>query len=360
MSLVAVLGFLAIIATYWGVKRFRAWAEQRQIIDMPNERSSHTRPTPRGGGLIIVGVTLFFGAILAAALVPDSIWHVYLPFAAGAILVASISWLDDLRSLSNSARLAAHLSGAVIAIAGLGYWRTLALPFLGTVTLGWWGALITALWIVGLTNAYNFMDGTDGIAGGQAVIGGLGWAFLGWQAGQPLVSGLGFVVACSSTGFLVHNWPPARIFMGDVGSAFLGYTLAVLPVMFGFYGKESPGAPVVGLMLVWPFVFDTTFTFIRRLFRRENVFAAHRSHLYQRISTAHSGHARVALLYSGLALVGVILAQVWSARVLDGEVTCLLALPVLFLGLWAFVVIDERRQTDGTKSGLTACEQTQK
>ena len=151
MSLVAVLGFMAIIATYWGVRRFRAWAEQRQIIDMPNERSSHTRPTPRGGGLIIVGVTLFFGAILAATLVPDSIWHVYLPFAAGAILVAAISWLDDLRSLSNSARLAAHLSGAVIVIAGLGYWRTLALPFFGTITLGWWGALITALWIVGLT-----------------------------------------------------------------------------------------------------------------------------------------------------------------------------------------------------------------
>jgi hypothetical protein len=195
MSFVAVLGFMAIIATCWGVWRFRAWAEQRQIVDMPNERSSHTRPTPRGGGLIIVGVTLFFGAILAATLVPDSIWHVYLPFAAGAILIAAISWLDDLRSLSNSARLAAHLSGAVFAIAGLGYWRTLALPFFGTITLGWWGALITALWIVGLTNAYNFMDGTDW---NRRRAGSHRWAGMGISglAGGPTAGFRAWILGC--------------------------------------------------------------------------------------------------------------------------------------------------------------------
>jgi UDP-N-acetylmuramyl pentapeptide phosphotransferase/UDP-N-acetylglucosamine-1-phosphate transferase len=197
---------------------------------------------------------------------------------------------------------------------------------------------------VGLTNAYNFMDGTDGIAACQALAAGLGWALLGWQGGVPIVAGIGLLIACGSLGFLIHNWPPARIFMGDVGSAFLGYSLAVLPVMYFHFRKDSPGAPIVGLLLVWPFVFDTAFTFLRRLLRRENVFAAHRSHLYQRMSSARSGHARVALLYSGLALAGCALAQVWSTRVAGGAVAGTAVLPFLCLGLWALAVILERRR----------------
>jgi UDP-N-acetylmuramyl pentapeptide phosphotransferase/UDP-N-acetylglucosamine-1-phosphate transferase len=344
ISMPVILACITVAATYCGVAFFRSWAVRRQVLDIPNERSSHTRPTPRGGGLVIVVVTLLGGWVLAAASDLRSMWLPYLSYATGALLVAVISWLDDLRPLPSSIRLGVHLGAAVIVIGGLGYWRTLALPLVGSITLGWWGALLTAVWIVGLTNAYNFMDGTDGIAGVQALVGGLGWALLGWKTDQSLVSGLGLATAGSSLGFLFHNWPPARIFMGDVGSAFLGYTLAVLPVMYGFFSQRSPGVPVVGLLLVWPFVFDTSFTFIRRLRRRENVFVSHRSHLYQRMSTAETGHARIALLYSGLALAGGLLAQVWSARVVGGEVNCLLALPVLCLGLWIFVAIHERRR----------------
>jgi UDP-N-acetylmuramyl pentapeptide phosphotransferase/UDP-N-acetylglucosamine-1-phosphate transferase len=344
MLLAGILGLIAALATYYGVARFRVWAERRQIVDLPNERSSHTRATPRGGGLVIVAVTLLCGSLLALVQDPPRFWQPYLAYMAGALVVAAVSWLDDLRSLPNSIRFSIHLLGAGIAIAGLGYWDTLALPVLGTIPLGGWGAVITAVWIVGLTNAYNFMDGTDGIAGCQALVAGFAWALLGWQAGMTILAGIGLLIACSSLGFLIHNWPPARIFMGDVGSAFLGYSLAVLPVMYVFFSKDSPGAPVVGLLLVWPFVFDTAFTFIRRLLRRENVFAAHRAHIYQRMSSARSGHARVALLYSGLALVGCALARVWSTRVAGGDVTGIAVLPFLCLGLWAFVEILERRQ----------------
>lgn len=358
MFLAVILSLIAVVATYGGVARFRLWAERRQIVDLPNARSSHTRPTPRGGGVIIVVVTLLCGGLQAAALSPTSLLAPYFVYAAGAFLVAGVSWLDDLRSLARSIRFAVHLLGAMVAIAGFGYWSTLALPLLGTVALGWWGAVITAVWIVGLTNAFNFMDGTDGIAAGQALVAGLGWALLGWKAGYPLLGGLGLLVAGSSLGFLTHNWPPARIFMGDVGSAFLGYTLAVLPVMYGFFSRSSAGAPIVGLLLVWPFVFDTAFTFIRRLCRRENVFAAHRSHLYQRMTSAHSGHSRVALIYSGLALAGGILAQVWSTRVVAGAVNSLLALPVLCLGLWALAAFQESRQAVAEKSCHAALEKT--
>ena len=100
---------------------------------------------------------------------------------------------------------------------------------------------------------------------------------------------------------------------------------------------------MVGLLLVWPFVFDTAFTFLRRLFKRENVFEAHRSHLYQRMSSVRSGHEKVALVYSGMTLIGCLLAQVWSTRVIDGRVNCLLALPVFCVGLWALATACERR-----------------
>jgi UDP-N-acetylmuramyl pentapeptide phosphotransferase/UDP-N-acetylglucosamine-1-phosphate transferase len=258
-----------------------------------------------------------------------------LAYAIGAVLIIAISGWDDLRSLPNRLRFAAHLLAACIAVWGCGYWATIALPGLGNVTLGLAGLPVTILWIVGLTNAYNFMDGIDGIAGGQAVAAGIGWAVLGWLTGQPLVSILGLLLAATNLGFLGHNWPPARIFMGDVGSAFLGYTFAVLPVIAA---QHNPRLAVAGVLLVWPFVFDAAFTFLRRLRHRENVFAAHRSHLYQRLIIAGYSHRFVALLYIGLALAGVILALAWYSGNQAGNLAPVLASPLLCVGLWRYVV----------------------
>jgi UDP-N-acetylmuramyl pentapeptide phosphotransferase/UDP-N-acetylglucosamine-1-phosphate transferase len=139
-------------------------------------------------------------------------------------------------------------------------------PFLGDLRLYSLGIPIALFWIMGLTNAYNFMDGIDGIAAGQAIVAGLGWAVIGWVNGQPLVGVLGVLIAATSLGFLGHNWPPARIFMGDVGSAFLGYTFAILPLMFapGSAGTDSTVALIWAILLVWPFLFDTSYTLMRR------------------------------------------------------------------------------------------------
>jgi UDP-N-acetylmuramyl pentapeptide phosphotransferase/UDP-N-acetylglucosamine-1-phosphate transferase len=335
MVAAGILGLIAAVVTYAGVARYRLWAERHQILDLPNERSSHTYPTPRGGGLILVIVTLAFGWMLSAGAAGPAWRPAYLYYAAGASLIAAVSWLDDLRSLAKWTRLLVHILGAVIAISGLGYWHSIQLPLLGAVTLGWWGSLVTALWIVGLTNAYNFMDGIDAIAGGQALVGGLAWALLGWTGGHPLVGGIGWLLACSSVGFLIHNWHPARVFLGDVGSAFMGYTLAVLPLMYGFFDKESARAPLAGLLVVWPFVFDTSLTFMQRLWRGENVFMAHRKHLYQRMAFARAGHMRVALLYAGLAMAGCVLALLWSMHMAQASLVILIALPALCLGLFA-------------------------
>lgn len=339
-----LLGVAALVLSYLGVAALRVWAERRQILDIPNERSSHTRPTPRGGGLIIALVSTV-GLVLAWFVDPDWSPAALLAYLGGAWLIASVSWLDDLRSLPNRVRFAAHAGGAILALLAFDHWRIVSVPLVGAFDLGWLGLLITFIWIVGLTNAYNFMDGIDGIAGAQAVVAGIGWAVLGGLSGQPLVGILGLLLAAGSLGFLGHNWPPARIFMGDVGSAFLGYSFAVLPLIAA---QQNPRLAVVGVLLVWPFVFDAAFTFMRRLRNHENVFVAHRSHLYQRLVIAGCSHRTVTLLYIGLAAAGVLLALFWTLDVPGSGSVIVLSIPLLCLGLWAYVVRRERPQPLGT------------
>jgi UDP-N-acetylmuramyl pentapeptide phosphotransferase/UDP-N-acetylglucosamine-1-phosphate transferase len=272
-------------------------------------------------------------------------------YAFGVGLIATVSWFDDLQTLPNRVRFAVHSLAAILAIIGLGYWDELNVPLLGQVHLGWVGLPITFLWIVGLTNAYNFMDGIDGIAGGQAVVAGLGWAILGIVTDQQFVSILGALLAATSLGFLFHNWPPARIFMGDVGSAFLGFSFACLAVIAA---NREPALAIAGVLLVWPFVFDTLFTFFRRLKNRENVFSAHRSHLYQRLVISGYSHRSVTLLYMGLNVLGLLLALLVIAKNTWADVSVIIVLLLSCSGLWGFTVIREQTvlQTKNSNGAL--------
>ena len=330
----AFAGIAAFAAAAGLAGAVRSWAARRRILDVPNERSSHTVPTPRVGGLAIVGVTVIgigiAGALGVLAIESSLAWAV-----TGSILVAGVSFLDDIGELIPPVRLAAHVAAAlpvVIVCKGL---PAAVIPGVGTVRLGWAGAVLAVVWVVGLTNAFNFMDGIDGIAGGQALVAGLGWAAL---AGAPAVRFAGVMLAASSAGFLVHNWAPARLFMGDVGSAFLGYWLAVLPLVAA---RGDGRSLVLGAVFVWPFVFDTTFTLLRRLRRRENVFAAHRSHLYQRLVIAGWPHRSVSGLYLALAVLGVASAGAWRAGRVAAWVVAA-AIGAAAAGLWALVVWRER------------------
>ena len=342
-ALILGSSILALGITWAGVGYFRRWAERRQILDLPNERSSHTLPTPRGGGLVVVVVTLLFASV-CAAIENGAAGRTFLVYSAGAVLIASVSWLDDLHPIPRWVRLAVHAAASAVTVAGITYWSALTLPFFGAVQLGGWGALMTALWVVGLTNAYNFMDGIDGIAGGQALVAGLAWWFMCKGSFFPLDC-LSLLVAAASLGFLIHNWPPASIFMGDVGSAFIGYTLAVFPLMYESLSADVDKGEslVMGVLFVWPFVFDTAFTFLRRLFRRENVFEAHRSHLYQRLVISGWSHRRVTILYIGLALVGGLLAAMWPLRAAAGDLTCFAPVSLLAALLWILVNVAERQ-----------------
>jgi UDP-N-acetylmuramyl pentapeptide phosphotransferase/UDP-N-acetylglucosamine-1-phosphate transferase len=296
------ISILAFTLSFLLVLGIRRWAENRHILDVPNSRRSNTHPIARGGGLAIVIVTLMFSGVLW---VVNPHWTIFesIVLVIGGLIVAGISGWDDLHPLPYWIRFAVHIAVAGLIIIGIGYWQILQLPFIGKFSIGLLGLPVTLLWIVGLINAYNFMDGIDGIAGGQGVIAGLGWAFFGWISGQFIIAGIGLVLVASCLGFLGHNWPPARIFMGDVGSAFLGYTFAVLPIVTV---QQDPRLAIAGVLLVWPFVFDTLFTFFCRLFRHENVFTAHRTHLYQRLVDTGYSHKKVASLYIGLAIIGLV------------------------------------------------------
>lgn len=293
----AFLVFFLLTAA--GVEAYRRWSLRRGILDHPNERSSHEDPTPRGAGLVIFLVSLAayvgFGAFGNFALS----WG----YIAGAIVLAVVSWLDDLVSLSFVHRLIAHSAAALLLMADAGYVSSLDLPFAGVVSLGVAGPVLTFIWIVGFLNAFNFMDGIDGIAGSQGFVAAAGWFGAGILLGSPVFAIYGCVIAAACLGFLFFNWQPAKIFMGDVGSCFLGFTLAAMPLLD--QTALRPRIFLVAVAFVWPFVFDAVFTFLRRLVSGQKVWQPHREHIYQQMVIAGTPHFAATILYAFIAAAGV-------------------------------------------------------
>jgi len=332
-------GIAILVASFAGVGWMRRWSVRKGVLDHPNERSSHKTPVPRGGGaaIVVVVILVLLGWTLASPQAIDLKPIVLL--ISGALMVAATGWMDDVSSLRALPRLVVQFAAALLAIAAFGYIRHITLPGIAPLHLGMIGFPLTILWIVGLTNAFNFMDGIDGIAGGQAVVAGCGFALAGTMFSQPLVTFAGAVLALSSLGFLFHNWQPARIFMGDTGSGFIGYLLAVLGIADG---GSSARLLFGAALFLWPFIFDATFTMIRRLTRGENVMSAHRSHLYQRLVISGLSHAGVSTLYIMLALIGC--SMFFTLEAGDASpVLFYIGLPAAAAALWLLTVGAERR-----------------
>ncbi|MGB7210100.1 MAG: glycosyltransferase family 4 protein [Pyrinomonadaceae bacterium] len=312
---------IAFIASYFGVEIFRRWSLHAGLLDVPNNRSSHGSPTPRGAGLIIVLVSLILYSVTSHFLTHNFKWH----YVVAASLVASISWLDDLYSIPFAPRLLVHSVSAAILIWGVGFWTGIYLPGFGlTLEVGNFGAIIAFLWIVWMINAYNFMDGIDGIASAQAVLAGVSWLLLGYVFGYTNIYFTGGILAFSCLGFLIHNWSPAKVFMGDIGSAFLGFTFAALPLIaVEEKPSDSPMLLFAGVIFVWFFLFDTVFTFFRRAVRGEKVWTAHREHLYQRMTKTGHSHGYVTLLYAGFT--AIVIASLFAG--------------IIFRGKWEFLAV---------------------
>jgi len=305
------------------------------LLDIPNQRSMHAQATPRGGGLAIVVVSLI-GLMATLVVEPRPDWAVFGGYVAGALLIAGVSFLDDLNKVPAGYRLATHFVAAVLMVAGLAPQLTAGKE--GAIAWLIVGAGI--LWTVGLTNAYNFMDGIDGLAATQGIVTGTGWAVLAAVSHKPFLELFALLIAAGCIGFLIHNWPPARIFMGDVGSAFLGFTFAYLALAIQ---PVTPLVTLVGALLLWPFIFDATLAVLRRAVRGENIFAAHRSHLYQRLVLAGWHHGSVAALYGAFAMVVFFVGLEWQlTRSAAIGYVLFAALFLLSSGLWFLVNCAER------------------
>ena len=298
------------------------------LIDLPNVRSSHVVPTPRGGGIgIVVGICV---AGLALAACGRLAWQVAALCAGAGGAVALIGYIDDRRGLPARVRFLVHMVAAAAVVA-------LTWPWAGAMSDGWLGgAAFVVFWILAigwLTNLYNFMDGIDGLAGSEAVFVFGGAAALSFMTGSPSGwTALFLAMSLGVAGFLCWNWPPARIFMGDVGSGFLGFMVGSLALATWVDGVLSP---FTWLVLVSLFVADATVTLLRRFARRERWYSAHRSHAYQWLSRTRLGHAGVTRLSWAWNIAVVLPAAWWTLASPEHAIVVTAAVLVVSFGLAA-------------------------
>lgn len=284
--IVVAAAALALSAALTGV--VLRLALRHGLLDLPNERSSHIVPTPRGGGMAIV-IASAMGLILLSAF--GAVEHSLLvPLLGGGIAVAVVGFLDDRHRLSASVRLLVHAAAAVSALIVLGGLPPIQLGE-SVLRFGWGGVVIATLGIIWVLNLFNFMDGIDGIAAAEAVfVVGAGVLVSGLSAADGSASNGAIVFGAACLGFLPWNWAPAKIFMGDVGSGYLGYVIAVLAIASA---RDQPTALLSWLILGGVFFCDATVTLMRRLVRGERVSQAHRSHAYQWLARRWHSHRRV-------------------------------------------------------------------
>jgi UDP-GlcNAc:undecaprenyl-phosphate GlcNAc-1-phosphate transferase len=282
-------------------------------LDHPGARSSHTRATPKGGGVGIVVAFVLGTSLLvhggAHASVPD---FAFAGLIAAAIFIAAISYTDDLRDWPFIIKLAAQLAAAMVAITCGIRFRILHLPWVGAVDTGWFGIPLTAAWVVFATNALNFIDGLNGLASGAVAIACLFLAGFAWAQGDGFVQAAALVLAAGIAGFLPFNYPKARIFMGDVGSQFIGFISAVLGVLASRYGAQTLSVLLVP-MLLFGVYFDVLFTLVRRFLAGDRLTEAHRSHLYQVAHRAGIPAAAVTLVHWAMVMWGGLCCLAFSA-----------------------------------------------
>ena len=293
-ALMLLLLFLLTVVLVYGVRHYAL----RFLLDTPNHRSAHQLPTPRGGGLACVLAFVVAAVYLFA--INRLLLH-ELGLVAIGLIVAGVGFWDDHRHVPARWRLLAHFCAALLVMLCLQGLPTVPLPFaFGELDLGWSGYLLGLLFLVWVLNLFNFMDGADGIAASEALFVSAGLAGFMWGINVNLaLLALSLAVVC--LGFLVWNWPPAKIFMGDVGSSFIGFMLGVLILLFSHTNSLFG---IMGLILFAVFVVDASVTLFRRVLTGHKCYEAHCDHAYQRLVRRYqpNGHFRVV---TGMTLINI-------------------------------------------------------
>jgi len=326
LAIIALIGLGSLLLTGWT----KAVALKGNLLDVPNSRSSHQVPTPRGGGLAIVVMTLlsfqvgwifdWISANVAGAL------------AGGGIVVAVIGFLDDQSGVAARWRLLVHVLAAVWVLFWISPAYSVPIP-VGDLVLGRAGAVLSAVWIIWVLNLYNFMDGIDGIAGVEAVTVSAGATALLAYSGDYDLAYITAAIGASAVGFLFWNWPPAKIFMGDVGSGYLGFLFAVLALTAHSTSNTTLWS---WLILLGVFLVDASLTLLRRSLRLEPIYQAHRSHAYQQAALKFDSHMPVTIAVGIINLLWLLpLSFAASRNPAWGAIFVAVAwAPLLVLAIW--------------------------
>jgi Fuc2NAc and GlcNAc transferase len=331
--IITLLSVVLVVASAVATRQLIVNSHRFSKMDIPNERSSHITPTPRGGGIAFVAASLigFLLLLLNNALNGTEL----LALCCAGSIVAIAGHLDDRQKISGATvRLVLHAISAVILIVGVGIPSELAI-FERTVNTGLVGSILGVVYLVWLLNLFNFMDGTDGIAASEAIFVVLAGAFLNFHVISDANHSVAAVVLAASTfGFILYNWSPAKIFMGDVGSGFLGIVIGGLSLIAA---NQDPELLWVWIILLAVFVSDATVTLIRRLLRKQKPHVAHRSHAYQHLAIRLNSHAKVALLVLAVNIVWLLpIAFFVADKQLAGTTGVIIAYVPLLVAALAF------------------------
>ncbi len=317
LEIILVGGTILAVWTAWLTRKIRDHALRIGMLDIPNERSSHTVPTPRGGGLAIV-INVLAGVFIMALVLKTNIPWLWI-LLVGGLLVVGVGWLDDRFSLKPIIRLMIHILAALVIVLWIGSNLEIVLQLVSL--RGPFAYAFIILFTVWNINAYNFMDGMDGQAASQAVIVSVIAGLLAYINGNLPLAFVYFLVGASCLGFLKLNWQPARIFLGDLGSGFLGMTFAVLAL----WGKQTKAVPFPAFFILMAvFYVDATYTALRRLVAGENITKPHHDFAFQHALELGYSHAQVTGFITAinvfwlapLAWWSVLLRSNWSSAVM--------------------------------------------
>ncbi|WP_210367174.1 MraY family glycosyltransferase [Bacillus sp. REN3] len=311
--------FTVLVATPFVIKL----AHKINATDKPNHRKVHEKVMPRLGGLaIFLGVIAGF---FAAGLYTQKITGISI----GAILIVILGILDDKYELSAKVKLLGQIAAAgVVVSTGLTI-EFISIPFLEKFNLGIWSIPVTIFWIVAITNAINLIDGLDGLAAGISSIGIATIAFMAGAAGKSLILTLALILLGSTLAFLFYNFHPAKIFMGDTGALFLGYSIGILSLL-GLYKSVTLFSFIVPIIILGVPIFDTTYAIIRRVVNKQPISAPDKSHLHHRILAIGLSHRNTVLVIYALGILFSVSAVLFETSTLWGSLLIVSGLLILF------------------------------
>lgn len=299
--------FMSFISALFLVYPIKKLAIRLNILDIPNNRKIHTKPIPRAGGLAIV-----FGTLIGLAYFQPAHEH-FLEYIVGVVIITMIGLLDDKFSLHPLLKLIGQLVTAIIIIhAGVTIER-ITLPFIGIIDFSQLvSVVITLIWIIGITNAINLIDGLDGLASGVSTIALLSIFTMSIMDERFFVASLCISLIGSSCGFLFHNFYPAKIYMGDTGSLFLGFSISFISIL-GLFKKITIFSFIIPIIVLAVPIFDTLFAITRRLLNGEKIMKPDKKHIHHQLLAAGFSHRTTVLIIYGMSAVFGLLAIIFSS-----------------------------------------------